>query len=208
MCTLNKKRLCILIDPGHGIETKGKRSPDSRLLEYKWNREFADLLKIRLSQRGISSIIIVDDEKDLSLGNRCLRANTITKNFKSNGVDTLYISIHVDAGPGNGWSTASGVSVYVYENGSEKSVSCGKIYTGCAKDRALTGNRSIPEDGYWKCRFYVLKNTTCPAVLVEHKFMTNREDVEYLLSPEGKEELIDWHIDSILEYMKKYNYTV
>ena len=31
----------ILIDNGHGIDTKGKRSPDGRLLEYAQNRFLA-----------------------------------------------------------------------------------------------------------------------------------------------------------------------
>ena len=31
----------ILIDNGHGIDTKGKRSPDGRLLEYAQNRLLA-----------------------------------------------------------------------------------------------------------------------------------------------------------------------
>lgn len=34
----------ILIDNGHGIDTKGKRSPDGRLLEYAQNRLLAENL--------------------------------------------------------------------------------------------------------------------------------------------------------------------
>ena len=201
-------KLLILIDNGHGVETKGKRSPDSRLMEWKWNREFAELLHQKLSSFNIQSQLIVPEEKDVSLSNRCLRANTITKNFKKIGVDTLFISIHVNAGPGSGWSNASGVSVHVYQDGSEKSKTCGRIYTDTAKKMGLTGNRSIPSDGYWSCNFYVCKNTTCPAVLIEHDFMTNKESVEFLLSEEGKNKLIDWHINSILEYINKYNYSL
>jgi len=199
-------KLCILIDNGHGIETKGKRSPDGRLLEWKWNREAAILFSKKLDEIGISNVLLVPEEKDVSLSNRCLRANTITKNMKKNGVDTLFISIHVNAGPYGGWSNASGVSVYVYEDGSEKSKTCGKIFTRKAKEMKLTGNRSVPCDEYWSCRFYVCKNTTCPAILLENKFMTNKGDVEYLLSNEGKEELINWWVSSILEYVKTYSY--
>ena len=36
--------MLILIDPGHGIDTPGKRSPDGRFLEYLWNRQIVDLL--------------------------------------------------------------------------------------------------------------------------------------------------------------------
>ena len=34
----------ILIDPGHGRNTAGKRSPDGRFLEYKFNRQVSNLI--------------------------------------------------------------------------------------------------------------------------------------------------------------------
>ena len=35
------KKIKILIDNGHGIDTAGKCSPDGSLREYKWAREIA-----------------------------------------------------------------------------------------------------------------------------------------------------------------------
>lgn len=42
----------ILIDNGHGIDTKGKRSPDGRLLEYAQNRLLAGCIVYGLTARG------------------------------------------------------------------------------------------------------------------------------------------------------------
>lgn len=39
----------ILIDNGHGVETPGKRSPDGRFREYKYNRETARAVVEHLS---------------------------------------------------------------------------------------------------------------------------------------------------------------
>jgi len=197
------KKFLVLIDAGHGCETPGKRSPDGKLMEWKWNREMAQLLYDKLNEIGIKAHLVVTEETDVSLGNRCLRANTIYKNFKAQGYECLFVSIHVNAGPGSGWSNASGVSVHVYRDGSEKSKLCGRIYTNNAKEMKLTGNRSIPSCGYWECGFYVCKNTNCPAILVEHDFMTNKKSVDFLLSTEGKEKLLQWHINSISEYLKR-----
>lgn len=198
-------KLLVLIDNGHGVETKGKRSPDNRLMEWKWNREMAQLLYRRLNDIGIAAHLLVTEEADVSLGNRCLRANTIAKNFKAQGYECLFISVHVNAGPGSGWSNASGVSVHVYKDGGEKSKGCGKIYTQKAREMKLTGNRSIPSCGYWECNFYVCKNTNMPAVLIEHDFMTNKASVDMLLSDEGKQKFLKWHEESILNYIQKYN---
>lgn len=42
----------ILIDNGHGAETRGKRSPDGRLLEYRENRIIARGIVTALAARG------------------------------------------------------------------------------------------------------------------------------------------------------------
>lgn len=205
-----KRRLCILIDPGHGTRafTKGKRSPDGKLIEGEWAREFADLLKNRLLSKDISANVIVVEEKDVSLSNRCLRANTITKNMKSLGWDTLYVSIHCNAAAEEGWSKANGFTVWVYGKGSSKSKKMGQIMAANAKEMNLTGDRWIPPTGYNEANFYVLKNTDCPAILCENMFMTNQKDVDFLLSEEGKNRLLDLYTISILQYMNYFGYGI
>ena len=42
----------VLIDNGHGENTKGKRSPDGKLREYAWTREIADMLVLELGKMG------------------------------------------------------------------------------------------------------------------------------------------------------------
>ena len=197
-------KLLIIIDAGHGIETKGKRSPDGRLVEYKWAREFSSMLYRRLHELGIACHLLVQEEKDVSLGNRCLRANTIAKNFKAQGYECLYISIHVNAAKSDGqWHDASGCTVWVYTNGSSKSKRAGQIYSKNIVDMKLDGNRWYPATGYHTANFYVLKNTDMPAILVEHMFQDNKDDVDYLLSDKGKQELLQLHEKSILEYIKQ-----
>ena len=199
-------KLCILIDPGHGTRafTKGKRSPDNRLIEGEWAREFADMLKNRLIDLGIPANVIVTEEKDISLANRCLRANTINKNLKGLGYETLYVSIHCNAAADNTWSNASGWTVWIYTKAGSKSKKMGQIMSRNAKEMDLTGNRWIPPTGYNEANFYVLKHTDMPAILCENMFMTNKEDVDFLLSEEGKKRLLDLYEISILEYIKYY----
>lgn len=57
----------ILIDPGHGIETPGKRSPDSSFLEYLWNREVSDYLLQNLIQLRLDAELVVTETNDVSL---------------------------------------------------------------------------------------------------------------------------------------------
>ena len=45
----------ILIDNGHGIQTKGKRSPDGKLLEYAYTRDLVRQIVSTLKTRGYDS---------------------------------------------------------------------------------------------------------------------------------------------------------
>ena len=53
--------------------------------------------------------------------------------------------------------------------------------------------------------FYVLKKTSCPAVLTENFFQDNKDDVEWLSSEEGKETVVEYHLRGILRYLNLLN---
>jgi|GEM_PF-5391299 len=57
----------ILIDNGHGAETRGKRSPDGRLLEYRENRIIARGIVAALTARGLDVSLLVPEGTDISL---------------------------------------------------------------------------------------------------------------------------------------------
>ena len=61
----------VLIDNGHGENTKGKRSPDGKLREYAWTREIADMLVLELGKMGIDAERVVKETIDVPLSERC-----------------------------------------------------------------------------------------------------------------------------------------
>ena len=65
----------ILIDNGHGIFTAGKRSPDGELREGIYTREIARRLTSRLQALGLDASLLVPEEEDIPLAERCIRAN-------------------------------------------------------------------------------------------------------------------------------------
>ena len=85
----------ILIDNGHGIDTKGKRSPDGRLLEYAQNRLLAGRIVSALQARGLDASLLVPEETDISLPERCRRVNEWCLQLGKDNV--LLISIHCNA---------------------------------------------------------------------------------------------------------------
>ena len=101
----------ILIDNGHGIDTKGKRSPDGRLLEYTQNRLLAGRIVTALQARGLDSSLLVPEETDIALPERCRRVNEWCRQLSKDNV--LLISIHCNAaGRGDRWLSARGSNCY------------------------------------------------------------------------------------------------
>ena len=192
----------VLIDNGHGVNTAGKRSPDGRLREYAWAREIASRLKQTLESMGIDAERIVPEEYDVSLGERCRRVNRICDSVGARNV--LLVSIHINAaGSDRRWHSASGWSGWVYTKASSSSRTLAQLLYDAAEKRGLRGNRSVPACRYWTANFYILKNTNCPAVLTENLFQDNRNDVEFLLSEEGKQAIVDLHVEAIRKYINR-----
>ena len=198
------KDIVVILDAGHGKDTPGKCSPDKTLYEWQFNREIVAMLCERLyGLEHVQTVILVPEEHDVSLKERVRRVNTIYHDAKIEGKEVLLISVHVNAaGCGGKWANASGFSVWVSNNASEKSKQFAQIAYEQAKLLDLCGNRVVPKENYWSSNFYILKNTPCPAVLTENMFQDNHDDVEFLKSEEGKDKIVDLHFNAVKKYLE------
>lgn len=193
----------ILIDNGHGSNTAGKRSPDGSLREYKWCREVACMVCDILQAEGYDASLLVPEEIDISLAERCRRANRFPKR------DTVLVSIHNNAaGDGSRWMNARGWSIYT-----TKGITEADTLAGCIWDRANKtfkyplavrsySNSKMGHD--YEENFYILLHTYCPAVLVENFFQDNKEDVRYLLTPGGKAACAEVIVLGIKDYFRNW----
>lgn len=172
----------ILLDAGHGIDTLGKRSPDGAFLEYKWNREVAELAYVLLEEHGFDVDFVVTETNDISLKTRVRRVNEVCSLHGSHNV--LLLSIHANAaGMGTMWMNAKGWSCYTTKGvtKSDKVASC--LYDAFEeefKDRTIRRDLS-DGDPDWEEDFYIIKKTSCPAVLLENFFYDNKEECQWLL---------------------------
>lgn len=191
------KNVKILIDNGHGFNTPGKCSPDKRLMEYKYCREIAERLAARLREAGYDAERIVTEQHDVGLHERVARVNAHCKRHGASR--TLLLSIHNNAAPpvDGKWHNATGWSVWVCRNASQQARKLAQALYCEAEKRSLKGNRAVPKQKYWQADFYILKHTLCPAVLTENMFQDNKADVEYLLSPQGREAIVQLHLDAL-----------
>ena len=190
----------ILIDNGHGEDTRGKCSPDKRLREYSYCREIAWRVSRELIERGYDATLLVPETTDTPLTERVRKVNAWCNDLGAKNV--VLVSIHNNAAGADGkWHDARGFSVFVSKNASSNSKRLAQIFTRRATETGLMGNRWVPEERYWVQSLAMTRDTNCPAVLTENLFQDNREDVEYLLSEEGKQAIAALHVESIVEYI-------
>lgn len=192
--------MIFILDNGHGIDTPGKRSPiwegGGQLLEWQFTRTIVKGISKRLDAMGVPNVILVPEDKDISLKERCSRANTIYKECK----DSVLISVHANAGGGTGFECFT-------SKGNTKS----DLYASVMYDKAsqyLKGwkMRSDRSDGDVdkEENFYILRYTNCPAILTENLFMDTEKDCRFLMSKEGQRAIIDMHVAAIIEINNLY----
>ena len=191
----------ILIDNGHGILTKGKRSPDGKLIEYAYTRELARRIVSILKSRGYDSELLVPEDDDIPLSERVRRTNAHCQSLGKSNV--ILISIHINAaGNGSKWMNATGWSCYTSkgQTQSDKLAEC--LYQAAIKNFPAKRIRTdySDNDPDWEENFYLLRKTLCVAVLSENFFMDG-PDLEFLKSEACKLALVNIHVEAILQYI-------
>lgn len=191
----------ILIDNGHGVETPGKRSPDGSFREYRWSREVARMVCDALVADGYDAELLVPETKDISLSERCRRANKYSK------YDTILVSIHNNAaGNGSRWMSARGWSIYTTKGITKADYLAECIYQRAKETfiaplsvRTYSNSQKLAHD--WEANFYLLLHSYCPAVLIENFFMDNKADVAFLKKEDGKRTCASVIVEGIKDYL-------
>lgn len=210
----------ILIDNGHGSNTPGKCSPDKSLREYAYAREIAGMVVDALKAKGYDAERVVPETTDVTLGERARRVNAWCGKLGTNNV--ILVSIHCNAAGNGSWMKAGGWCAFTSPGQTKADSLATDLYY--AADLALAKYKEIfpvlqtkgeygsvqrpirtdysDGDPDYEARFYILVKTKCPAVLTESLFQDNHADVAFLLSDEGKEAIVQLHVEGIVKYLK------
>ncbi len=210
-----------LYDNGHGVDTAGKCSPDQSLREYKKARELVKDIVARRRAMGHDARILVPEDKDISLGERCRRVNAICNEVGKSNV--LLVSIHCNAAGADGkWKSAGGWCAYTSPGQTNADTLATHLYDAAetaladyieafpihkakgeydSKQRPIRTDYSDGDPDY-EARFYILMHTLCPAVLTESMFQDNKADVDFLLSAEGHNAIVNLHVNGVESYIK------
>lgn len=205
--------MIVLIDNGHGIDTKGKCSPDALrgltssplyFREYSWTRGVAQSCCDVLQAAGIQAWLLVPEENDVPLSVRAKRVNDFCREYGKDNV--LLVSIHNNAaGDGSRWMNARGWSIYTSRGVTDSDKLSEYIFQAAVKEfkEPLTIRKHMDKylDRDFEENYTILVNTRCTAVLVENFFQDNRNDVRYLKSDKGKGSCVHVITQGIMDYI-------
>ena len=208
----------ILIDNGHGIQTKGKRSPDGKLLEYAYTRELARQIVKILQSRDYDAELLVPEDDDIPLSERVRRVNEICLTYEpscpapTGHPNVILISLHLNAaGDGTKWMNATGWSCYTCKGQTESDRLADCLYKAAEqilKNQVIRTDYARDGDPDWEEDFYILRHTLCPAVLTENFFQDSLSDIQFLQNEAGRKAIVDTHVEGIVEWLSHDRYSI
>lgn len=182
---LSKKNLSkkvVVIDAGHGGSDPGavRENVEEKVLTIK----ISDLIAERLKDQGALVYMTRCDDTFVSLNDRVEYSNKIKPD--------IFVSVHINASEK---SDINGIETHYYKDDS----------IDFAKDihKAMVSKIDANNRGVLKSRFYVIKNTDAPSVLLELGFISNEEERNLLLTNQRQEDLADAVTEGIINYLNK-----
>ncbi|MHB2015507.1 MAG: N-acetylmuramoyl-L-alanine amidase family protein, partial [Candidatus Xenobia bacterium] len=184
---------CIVLDPGHGGSDPGCHSPYTGVYEKQVTLDICLKMKKDLEARGWRVLLTRDDDRDLTwphspdaleLGARANVANYHNAD--------LFVSIHCNASTS---PSLRGTSIHWFK--------ADDYPLAESLREALGDSLGVPMDGLIHSRFYVLRHTTVPAVLVETAYLTNPVDGEMLSEDSYRTQVAGKLADALCQYMTR-----
>jgi N-acetylmuramoyl-L-alanine amidase len=178
------ERLVVMIDPGHGGRDPGAIGIGG-LQEKQVVLSISQQVAAILERNGIQAMMTRQDDRELDLAPRVSAAQRANAD--------LFVSIHANA-LSMSRPDVNGVETYYYDSGRSlaQSIQSSIIQSTGQVDR-----------GVRQARFYVIKNTTMPAVLVEVGFVTGRDDAAKLRDPAFQTKMAEAIARGILNHVRR-----
>ena len=188
----------IMIDPGHGGKDSGAVGifPTLKVIEKNLTMHYAHALGEHLSNMSHKVTLTRVFDKFVSLEQRV----KMSQIFNSD----LFLSIHCNSNVG---TPASGFEIWTSKGKTKSDKLADMIFDRLLNSIIFKLNCRIDKsdgDPDKEADFYVLKHTSCPAVLLELGFINNEKDARFLLDPLAVEDitsLLSLAVDEFCQYI-------
>ncbi|MEW6497528.1 MAG: N-acetylmuramoyl-L-alanine amidase [Cyanobacteriota bacterium] len=179
-----KGRVVVIVDPGHGGKDPGALGIGG-LREVDVILPIAQQVASLLEQQGIQAVMTRNSDYFVDLAPRVTMAERVDAN--------LFVSIHANS-MGMGRPDISGLETYYYSSGQRLAQTI---------HNSILQSLDVKNRGVRQARFYVLRKTSMPSVLVEVGFVTGREDAAKLSNPAYRSQMAQAIARGILQYIQQ-----
>lgn len=213
---VEKRNVVVCLDNGHGSDTPGKCSPWSAckvppeipFREYEYCRDIVRRLAPILEKEGFTVYIVTPEEKDISLTERGARINKVVAESATKGMRVLSISVHNNAaGMGKEWKEAYGWSIWTTRGQNNSDILAQCLYDAADEVLPPLGQKSRHDrsdgDDDYEADFAMCRIPKCPAVLTENMFQDCIKEVQFLLTEEGRNAIVEIHRRGIIKFVEK-----
>jgi N-acetylmuramoyl-L-alanine amidase len=176
-------RVVVAIDAGHGGRDPGAIGIGG-IQEKDIVLPISERVAAILEQNGVQAILTRSDDREIDLAPRVQLANRVNAD--------LFVSVHANA-IDMSRPDVNGIETYYYAtgNGLARTIHNSVLQMSGSRDR-----------GVRRARFYVLRHTSMPAVLVEVGFVTGAEDAPRLATVAHQNQLAEAIARGILQYLQ------
>jgi N-acetylmuramoyl-L-alanine amidase len=182
--TIPNGRVVVVVDPGHGGSDPGAIGIGG-LREQEINLSIAQQVAAILEQQGVQAVLTRSDNRDVELEPRVQIAERSDAD--------LFVSIHANA-ISMSRPDVNGVETYYYSSGERLARTI---------HNSIMQSTDSADRGVRQARFYVLRNTSMPSVLVEVGFVTGRDDARRLADPAFRSQMAQAIARGILQYVQQ-----
>ena len=182
----------IVLDVGHGGTDLGARAKAPYCEEKKLCLQTARLVKKHLNQLGYHVVMTRESDAYVSLARRVEIAT------KAGG--DLFVSVHFNSTRN---PIAKGIEVFFFDSKEDKvRAKSSKRLADAVLGRVLRRTEAVSR-GVKKGNFYVIRETSMPAILVEGGFISNPDERGLLRTRDYQEKIALGIADGIDRFMKK-----
>ena len=174
--------IVVALDPGHGGRDPGAVGIGG-LREKDINITIARRVQQQLQQQGITVAMTRNDDREVDLEPRVDFAEQVRAD--------VFVSLHANA-ISLSRPDVNGLETYYYDTG---------LQLAQIIHNTILQQVSISDRGVRQARFYVLRNTSMPAVLVETGFVTGQTDAARFRDPGAVNQIADAIAQGVLTYL-------
>lgn len=171
----------IVLDPGHGGSDPG--AIGGGIQEKTMTLELALMLEKLLKTNGATVYMTRTNDTYVGLAERT--------EFSDAHSPDLFVSLHINAAES---SSVNGIETHFWKDDSENLAKC--------IQSSLVSRVNARDRGVLKSRFYVVRNTVAPSVLVEFGFISNDSELKDMLTNTRKTKSVEAVFEGISNFLK------